>query len=160
MQSISANRRDFLNSEMKTLKTGVRHGLLHYTVTECSFWTKTRECTQSRTAKLHRRTVTCAKHGQLHRGRPHQPIRTRPRPLSRPQVLLLHFRPWLQSSFSQQVRPIVPQSTVLVTENVAAALFLSKFLPLAVFVTLRGLNLAAYGNKAGSQLCSERCQHL
>ena len=67
-------------------------------------------------------------------------------------MLLLHLRPWLQSLLSQQVRPIVPQSTVLVTENVAAALFLSKFLPLAVFATLRGLNLAAHGDRSGSLL--------
>ena len=94
------------------------------------------------------------KHGQVPTaGRPHQPIRTR-RPLSRPQVLLLHFRPWLQSLLSQQVRPMVPQSTVDVAEKVAAELFfvLSKFLPLAVFVTLRGLNLAAHGDRTRSQL--------
>jgi hypothetical protein len=67
-------------------------------------------------------------------------------------VLLLHFRPWLQSLFSQQVRPMVPQSTVVVAEKVAALLFLSKFLPLAVFVILRGLNLAAHGDRTRSRL--------
>ena len=81
----------------------------------------------------------------------HQTTRDRP-PLSRVQVLLLHFRPWSQSFFSQQGSPMVPQSTVLVTENVAAVLFLSKFLPLAVFATLRGLNLAAHGDRSGSLL--------
>jgi hypothetical protein len=70
--------------------------------------------------------------------------------MSRLQVLLRHFRPWLQLFLSQQVRPMVPQSTVLVTENVAAVLFLSKFLPLAVFAILRGLNLPAHGNTTGS----------
>ena len=72
------------------------------------------------------------------------------------QVLLLHFRPWLQSFLSQQVRPMVPQATVLVTENVAAALFLSKFLPLAVFVTWRGLNLAAHTREEQGHRCAQK----
>jgi hypothetical protein len=57
-----------------------------------------------------------------------------------PQVLLLHTRLKSQSlGPPQQGAPWMPHCTPLVTENVAAAAFLSKFLPEAVLETVRGL---------------------
>ena len=149
-QSISED--SISNSETRTLTTNVPHNRLHYAVTR--WWLFGRRAKFSspecNTALQHE-----PKPGPAHTSRPHQLPGSSSLTfyLSRLQVLLRHLRPWSQWFLSQQVRPMMPQSTVLVTENVAALLFLSKFLPLAVFEILRGLNFAAHENTAGSQLC-------